>query len=84
MTLKFYTSVTKEFKLKVRKISELIPISVKVTEKKLAGERLFTPILNRVKRFNTLLLTSRINEKDPPLISGCIHVDYFAIIKEYI
>ena len=35
MTLNFYTSVAKVLKLKVRKISELIPTFLKVTEKKL-------------------------------------------------
>ena len=37
MTLNFYTSVAKVLKLKVRKISELIPTFLKVTEKKLVG-----------------------------------------------
>ena len=38
MNLKFYTSVAKGLKLKVRKISELNPTFVKVTEKKLVEE----------------------------------------------
>ena len=50
--LKFYTSVVKGLKLKVRKFLELIPTFVKVTGENLVGG-LFTtpppPILNRVK-----------------------------------
>ena len=37
MTLKFYTSVVKGLKLKVRKISELTATFVKGTEKNLVG-----------------------------------------------
>ena len=51
MTLKFYTSVEKGSKLKVRKIWRLIPTFVRVTGGKLVGvERifLFLPILNIV------------------------------------
>ena len=47
MTLKFYTSVTKDLKLKVRKFWRLIPTFVEVTWEKLVGG--FRPILNRVK-----------------------------------
>ena len=48
--LKFYTSVAKRSKLKVRKFWELIPTFVEVTGEKLVGGGLFTPppILNRV------------------------------------
>ena len=48
MALKFYTSVTKGFKLKVRKFYRLIPTFVEVTGEKLVGS-LFSLILNRIK-----------------------------------
>ena len=47
MALKFYTSVSKEFKLKVRKFWGLIPTFVKVTWKKTG--RGLPHILNMVK-----------------------------------
>ena len=57
MTLKLYTSVAKGLKLEVRKNSGLIPTFVKVTEKKLVGVGCFLPpVLNRVKRFKSLVL----------------------------
>ena len=37
MTLKFYTSVAKRLKLKVRKFWELIPTFVEITGEKLVG-----------------------------------------------
>ena len=37
MTLKFYTNVAKELKLKVRKICELSPTFAEVTGEKLVG-----------------------------------------------
>ena len=50
--LKFYTSVGKVLKLKVRKFWELIPTFVEVTGEKPVGGGLFAPpILNRVKWF---------------------------------
>ena len=54
MALKFYTNVTKELKLKVRKFLGLIPTIVEVTGEKLVGGGGFfatpsPPILNRVK-----------------------------------
>ena len=48
MALKFYTTVAKELKLKVRKFWGLITMFVEVTEEKLVGS-LLPPILNRVK-----------------------------------
>ena len=50
-TLKFYTSVAKQFKLKVRKFLGLIPTFVEVTGEKMVGGGLFAPppLLNRVK-----------------------------------
>ena len=48
MALKFYTSVTKGFKLKVRKFYRLIPTFVEVTGEKQVGS-LFSLILNRIK-----------------------------------
>ena len=50
MTLKFYTSVKKGLKLKVRKFWRLIPTFSEVTRETLAGEGFLSPsILNRVK-----------------------------------
>ena len=55
MALKFYNSVVKELKLKVRKFWELITIFAKVTGETLVGvwggggDFLSLPILNRVK-----------------------------------
>ena len=48
MALKLYTSVTKGFKLKVRKFYRLIPTFVEVTGEKQVGS-LFSLILNRIK-----------------------------------
>ena len=48
MALKFYTSVTKGFKLKVRKFYRLIPTFKEVTGEKQVGS-LFSLILNRIK-----------------------------------
>ena len=48
--LKFYTSVAKKLKLKVRKFQGLISTFAEVTEEKLvSGAFLLPPILNRVK-----------------------------------
>ena len=46
--LKFYTSVAKGFKLKVRKFLGLNPVFVEVTGEKLVGGFFALPILNRV------------------------------------
>ena len=63
MTLKFYTSVAKGLKLKVRKFCGLSPAFVEVTEKKLVeGGPFYSPplFLNRVKRrVNTEAATHR-------------------------
>ena len=59
IALKFYTSMAKELKLKVRKFSGKIPRFVEVTEKKLVGGDggggvLFAPsIQNRVNKLLT-------------------------------
>ena len=53
MALKFYTSVAKRLKLKVRKFLGLILTFVEVTGRKPEGGRgkgSFLPILNRVKK----------------------------------
>ena len=51
MALKFYTSVAKGLKLKVRKFLRLIPTFPEVTEEKLVGGAFLPPpILNSVKR----------------------------------
>ena len=47
--LKFYTSLAKGLKLKVRKFSGLIPTFVEVTEEKLVRGSFWPHILNRVK-----------------------------------
>ena len=50
MALKFYNSVVKELKLKVRKFLELITTFAKVTGETLVGGPLLSfPILDRVK-----------------------------------
>ena len=50
MNFKFYTSVEKGLKLKVRKFYGLIPTFVEVTGEKLVGGPFWPPsILNRVK-----------------------------------
>ena len=49
MTLKFYTSVAKSLKLKVRKFWKPILTSVEITEEKLVEGLFAPPILNRVK-----------------------------------
>ena len=51
--LKFYTSVEKGLKLKIRKFWGLIPTFVEVTREKLVGGPFWPlpPILNRVKNF---------------------------------
>ena len=43
MTLKFYTSMAKEFELKVRKFWDLIPTFVEVTGGKPVGESFLHP-----------------------------------------
>ena len=47
MALKFFTSVAKRLKLKVRKFWGLIPTFVEVTREKLVGGPFCSPILNR-------------------------------------
>ena len=50
VTLKFYISVAKGLKLKVRKFWRLISTFIEVTRKKTGRKgELFAPILNRVK-----------------------------------
>ena len=49
ITLKFYTSVSKEFKQKVRIFWGLIPTFVEITWEKLLGDSPSTPILNMFK-----------------------------------
>ena len=57
MTFEFYAIVAKGLNLKSRNILELIPTFVKVTKKKASRGSLFAPILNRIKHFNSLVLT---------------------------
>ena len=47
--VKFYTSVAKGLKLKVRKFWALFPTFVEVTGGKLVGGLFWYPILNRVR-----------------------------------
>ena len=49
MALKFYTSVAKGLKLKVRKSWELSLMFVEVTGENLIGEPFWPPFLNSVK-----------------------------------
>ena len=51
MNLKFYTSVAKGLKLKVRKFWGLIPTFIEVTGEKLVGGPFCPPILNKDKIF---------------------------------
>ena len=56
MTLKFYTSVAKELKLKVRKFRRLVPAFVEITGKNCYGgfsHPFPLPILHKVKGKNT-------------------------------
>ena len=48
-SLKFYTTVAKGLKLKVRKFGGIIPKFVEIIREKLVGEPFDLPILNRVK-----------------------------------
>ena len=57
MALKFYSSVAKRLKLKVRKFLGLMAATAEFTGVKLVGAFLPPPILNRVKiRIFTVLL----------------------------
>ena len=51
MVLKFYTSLAKVLKLKVRKFWKLIPTFVEVTEEKLVGRPFCSVIMNRVREY---------------------------------
>ena len=52
VALKFYTSVTKRLKLKVRKFWGLVPTFIEATGKnKFRGAFWRSPILNRVKQY---------------------------------
>ena len=53
MVLKFYKSVTKELKLKVKQFWELIPTFVEITGKKPEGGPIWPSIMNRVKSDST-------------------------------
>ena len=58
MALKFYTSVAKGLKLKVRKFWWLIPTFVEVTGEKLVGWAFFTPIILNIVKIQALLHAS--------------------------
>ena len=51
MTLKFYISVAKGLKLKVRRFCGLSLMFVEVTGEKLVGGAFLPPILNRIKEY---------------------------------
>ena len=51
LNLKFYTSVAKGLKLKVRKFLGLIPTFVEVTGEKLVGWEFLPSILTRINNF---------------------------------
>ena len=53
-SFKFYTSVTKGLKLKIRKFFELIPTCAEVTGQTLVGSLFGLPILDRVNIFKFL------------------------------
>ena len=56
--MKFYASLAKELKLKVKNFGGLIPKFVENTEEKLVGGLFATPItLNRVKIFSDICYT---------------------------
>ena len=61
MTLKFYTSVKKGLKLKVRKFWGLIPTFAEVTVEKPVGRTFLPPILNRVKKRKFFHIKIRID-----------------------
>ena len=50
--MKFYASVAKGLKLKVRRFLALIPTIAEVTEEKLVGGAFLPPILNRANILN--------------------------------
>ena len=62
LTLKFYTSVAKELKLKFRKFWGLIPTFVEVTGEKLVKGTFLPLILNRVGGLNLIGFDFRFNE----------------------
>ena len=77
--LKFYTSVPKGLKLKVRKFWELIPTFVEVTGEKLLGGPFCSPVLNRVK--NTyfekhLRMTASVINPNDKSISPPLNLNY--------
>ena len=58
---KFYASLSKGLKQKVRKFWRLVPTFVEVAGEKLIGEGgLASPILNRVKELSNTLLETQI------------------------
>ena len=63
IALKFFTSMAKQLKVKVRKFWELIPPFVEVTGEKLVGETFCPSILNRVKSFGDDESPSRVRSK---------------------
>ena len=59
MALKFFSSVVKELKLKVRKFCGLIPTFREVTRGKLVGGRFALATLNRVKLQTKMFFSER-------------------------
>ena len=61
MALKFYTSVTKRLKLKVRKFLELVPTFVEVTEEKLVRGAFLPPPPSPTLNMVNPTLFSKVN-----------------------
>ena len=75
-SLKFYTSVAKELKVKVRKFWGLIPTFVEDTGEKLARGDLPSPILNRIKLNVEVLIDKKsllVTELNKFEVTGIIH-----------
>ena len=74
MNLKFYTSVAKGLRLKVRKFWGVIPTFVEVTGEKLVGGPFRPPILNKVNGnlqkqiITTLYLRNKANKSKDPIV----------------
>ena len=74
--MKFYTSVAKGLKLKVRKFWGLIPMFVEVTEEKLVGGFFAPPpILNRVSGWYILKSFSQAKI--------CFYLEYYKSIYSH-
>ena len=66
ITLKIYTSVAKELKVKVKKFFGLFPTFVEVIGEKVVGDLFACTILNRVKIATSHLVDLPFNNFSPP------------------